>query len=331
MTTTTASAPGKAVLFGEYVVLDGATAGSMALNRRAAVTLRAHDADHSVVESPGYLDGKFRFRVESGAVSWIDPPPSPDAFGILEAAWRRFPQAEQVSITLDTRAFRDKDSGEKLGLGSSAALVTALIAALDRHASVGGAELQHLAHDVHTDFQHGSGSGIDVATSFHGGVIAYRRGEAATALSWPEGLSYQFYWSGVSAATVTQLASYRQRAVTQADGALMTSTAAVLEAFQEGAVDRLLQAFARYADALAAFDRAHGLGIFGAGHDRLAEIARAIPGCVYKPCGAGGGDVGIALAAGASALEDFERAMQGQGFRPVAAALDMDGVTVRVD
>ena len=326
MTAIMTSAPGKAVLCGEYVVLGGAVAGSMAVNRRAVVTLRPHALDYSTVYSPGYLDGEFRFRsANDGSLAWIDPPPSPDAFRLLEVAWRRRSGVGDVALTLDTRAFHDPASRSKLGLGSSAALATALVAALNRQTAQEQASVFSLAREVHGEFQHGRGSGVDVATSVHGGIIAYRPDNHVTELRWPEGLAYRLYWSGVSTDTVTQLASYRQSARPDADRQLIVATDTVLAAIRAGSSAPLISAFDAYVDALFAFDQANELGIFSAGHDKLAELARGIEGCVYKPCGAGGGDVGMALANGERALDEFTLGAQEHGFAPLDAALDVVG------
>ena len=330
MTAITTSAPGKAVLCGEYVVLGGAVAGSMAINRRAVVTLRPHTLEYSTVNSPGYLDGEFRFRSSrDGSIAWIDPPPSPDAFRLLEVAWRRGRSGvDDVALTLDTRAFHDPASRSKLGLGSSAALATALVAALNRQTAQEQASVFSLAREVHGEFQRGGGSGVDVATSAHGGVIAYRPDNDVTELRWPEGLAYRLYWSGVSADTVTQLASYRQSARPDADRRLVVATDAVLAAMRDGSRAPLISAFDAYVDVLSDFDQANELGIFSAGHDKLAELARGMEGCVYKPCGAGGGDIGMAIANGERALDEFTLAAEEYGFAPLDAVLDVVGLRV---
>ena len=90
----TASAPGKAVLSGEYAVLGAAPALSMALNRRATATIRAIEGDCHRVSAPGFLDGEFRFRVSpDGRFDWQFPPPATCAFELLEAVWRQVPAA----------------------------------------------------------------------------------------------------------------------------------------------------------------------------------------------------------------------------------------------
>ena len=129
-------------------------------------------------------------------------------------------------LALDTSAFFDTAKAErpKLGLGSSAALTVALamafIARAGQTTGHAGDEANHghwlprlLA--LHRKFQGGQGSGVDVATSLVGGLIAYQLhdgGERPTArpLAWPEGLHQRFIWSGRSASTPKFLAILRR-------------------------------------------------------------------------------------------------------------------------
>ena len=53
------SAPGKIVLCGEYVVLDGVRAIGAAVNRRAEVLVSASNTDCHVVRCPGYAEGHY--------------------------------------------------------------------------------------------------------------------------------------------------------------------------------------------------------------------------------------------------------------------------------
>jgi phosphomevalonate kinase len=50
--------------------------------------------------------------------------------------------------------------------------------------------------------------------------------------------------------------------------------------------------YGHYIEQLREFSIDHDLGIFDAGHDEIHGAASAA-NLVYKPCGAGGGDVGI--------------------------------------
>ena len=104
--TVVASAPGKIVLSGEYAVLWDAPAVSMAVNRRAVATVSPCDDAECQLSTPGF-DGLEPFRVLDALLQGERPP-------------NRF--------TLDTTAF--VDGGRKIGIGSSAALIVALAAAV---------------------------------------------------------------------------------------------------------------------------------------------------------------------------------------------------------
>ena len=82
---------------------------------------------------------------------------------------------------------------------------------------------------------------------------------------------------------------------------------------------------ALYAAALRDFDDGGGHRIFGAGHDELADLARSM-GVVYKPCGAGGGDIGVALSQDAAELDVFDGHARRCGFVPLELQLDDNGL-----
>src|SRR5690606_10501825 len=133
-----ASAPGKAVLSGEYAVLQGAPAIAMAVDCRARVTAESTAEDCHTVVSPG-LTAEARFRCnERGSIDWLDEHrngnrPNPDQV-LFEYVWRNVQAmpSENLSFTLDTRRFFDPESSLKLGFGSSSALAAALTAVLVR-------------------------------------------------------------------------------------------------------------------------------------------------------------------------------------------------------
>ncbi len=324
----TASAPGKALLSGEYAVLVGAPAISMALDRRAEVRIVRHRAGTHRLESSGYVNGCWRFRpAPNGGLEWLDETPSPDAFRLIECLWQRakIDPASPLSIAVDTKAFFG--DGGKLGIGSSAALAVAGAAALAA-ISDGQRPVYDLAADAHRAFQRGQGSGVDVATAYHGGVIEFRRDAASTALEWPRGLNYRLLSSGRSVRTTDKLAALAARVSPESDARLEAEAAKVASAWRTGRRGPLLEAFGAYVDALERFDVDRELGIFEAGHRALTALARARAGLIYKPCGAGGGDVGVALAESMQALDAFTGEAASYGFVAMDAALDPHGVLV---
>lgn len=320
MTLICSSAPGKLVLSGEYAVLDGAAAISMAVDRRAIVTVVPRDGDCHAVTAPGFSDSESLFTGESGELSW---QVGGEDFALFEQVWAATGMASQepLSFTLDTGAFRE--DGIKTGVGSSAALAVALVAAMS---AISGEDGAGVARRAHREFQGGSGSGVDIATSLAGGVIEYRiRGNAGLHVALPEGLCYAVFWSGVAADTRGKLERLQEQPATAARTALGEAAEKFAAVFREGSVPRILDELDNYMEVLRRFDADYDLGIFDAGHAHLVESAAA-HGAVYKPCGAGGGDVGIAVTAAEESLASFTDAAVALGFRRLDMNLDLQGV-----
>ncbi len=297
MSIVVASAPGKVVLSGEYAVLDGAPAICMALDRRARVTLTPCGGDRIHVSAPGYTAVEGIVRVTDGTIEWLQ---GASEFALVDAVLRTSAALPEraVSIELDSDAFRDRASGEKIGIGSSAALTVALLAALR-----GNDEVFDDAIDAHRRMQRGAGSGVDIATSVHGGLLEYRMAAAdVTALRWPEGLHYRIVWTGHAVDTRAKLAQLDKTDESKSRNDLRK--AAVVMAKAWNAATSVLGEYPAYIERLRQFSVDHGLGIFDAGHDELC-MAAADAGLVYKPCGAGGGDVGILLGRSGEQLDDF--------------------------
>jgi phosphomevalonate kinase len=317
-----ASAPGKFVLSGEYAVLDAAPAICVAVDRRASVTIEAHAGDHHIVRAPGFTKATGRFEANRGGLTWLSGTRD---FGLFEAVWnasRPAGDAGSMAISLDTEAFRDPSSGSKIGLGSSAALAAALAVAFE---SIGGAQARDAAHAGHRTFQGGAGSGVDVACSIAGGIIEYRMADRRSRLrEWPRGLHYSVMWSGVAAGTRSRLARFDQLPDSPSRRALREASSAVAAALEDGHATGVLEALGEYTRVLLRFDEAHDLGIFDSGHAALAG-QETVEGVVYKPCGAGGGDIGIALATSRASLASFEQMAARSGFTQLALGIDPRG------
>ena len=82
-----------------------------------------------------------------------------------------------------------------------------------------------------------------------------------------------------------------------------------------------------YGERLRRFGDAHDLGFYDAGHGEVATLADRHD-VVYKPCGAGGGDVGIAFAAHEDAINRMTGELASTGFVPLSLALDARGIVV---
>ena len=106
---------------------------------------------------------------------------------------------------------------------------------------------------------------------------------------------------------------------------LADASGRLADAWREPDVSDLLSLFAEYVDALSEFDIDHDLGIFDAGHAELVSLASS-RGLLYKPCGAGGGDVGIVLSDDMERLEDFVSEASSHGYRPLDLEIDENGL-----
>ncbi len=280
-------------------MLRGAPAIAMAVDRRASVTVEEGRAETVCVG----LEGRTDTRLVECVLGALDQE-RPDA-----------------RLTLDTAAF--SDGPDKLGIGSSAALAVALTTALARKDSNVEQSLA-AAHRAHRDFQQGRGSGVDVAASSAGGIIVYRMPDASTqSIAWPAGLHCVLFWTGKSASTTERVARFDASSEHPATNALCDASEELAGAWQRGRADDVLSGYVPYIDALLSFDSAHGLGVFDGGH---AGLSIAEPDFIYKPCGAGGGDVGIALSSDADRLLEFAASAAEQGVRQLDISLDPRGV-----
>lgn len=317
MTGVVASAPGKVVLSGEYAVLGGAPAVCMAVDRRAKVKVGNLDKGWNQVVAPGYSSVEGRFVSEGESIEWLQ---GEDEFRLVDAAWRTLRAFDKggLSIELDTRAFFDVPSGKKIGLGSSAALTVALVAALTQSNDV-----IESATRVHRLFQHGAGSGVDIATGVAGGLIEYRmEGASISPLRWPDGLVFRLIWTGVPASTGMKLEHLKGAGHRRSRDALAKESTSMAAAWRSAA--GVIGRFPAYIEALRRFSDQYDLGIFDAGHDKLATEAAAA-GLVYKPCGAGGGDVGILLGNSNEQLDEFVIGMDVPGCQPLDCELEING------
>ena len=121
----------------------------------------------------------------------------------VATAWAPALAGRHAEVRVDARSFLLE--GRKLGIGRSAASVTAAVAAF--LTAVGHderAEIFEAAVAAHALFQEGRGSGADVAAAAHGGVIEFRRSGgrlAVTPRTLPAGLHLLVGWTGEGAAT----------------------------------------------------------------------------------------------------------------------------------
>ncbi|HET6631382.1 MAG TPA: hypothetical protein VFG73_01580 [Rhodanobacteraceae bacterium] len=340
-----ASAPGKLVLLGEYAVLEGAPALVMAVNRRARVVLGDGVEGEYRLRATSIGIGLARCRLDArGELDWLDTDPAVAArLGVVAAvlgalaAERDAPPGFCAELDTDT-FFAGSDGSNKrakIGLGSSAALTVALAGAICAGLERDPPALEALV-GAHRRLQQGRGSGLDIAASLTGGMLAYRLTAGEPTLEqaqWPAALGSCCVWTGKSASTADflgRVAAWRVRAPrdhARLMGQLGACAATGVAATSAGDVQGLLDTVAEYARLLGELGAASGTDIVSAEHAKLATLAERC-GVAYKPCGAGGGDIGIALAGDADRLRDFRRDIEAAGFQPLDLGLDAVGLRV---
>jgi phosphomevalonate kinase len=358
----TASAPGKLVLLGEYAVLEGAPALSLAVNRRASVRIVSRNDGLCEVNAPDLdvLGAGLSIGID-GDLHWECAAVHAATLRLVDDVWRGLqreglapPPGAAFSLDLDTGGFFQTEGPYrvKLGLGSSAALTVALASALTIFAGHGEAIedrpawLRRLLR-MHGTWQGGRGSGVDIASSLAGGLIAYclseerglseeqglsaeQRAPTFEPLDWPlTGVHSLFVWSGQAVSTVDflrRLALWRESHETEYVAHMRD-----LGVLSEAAVEALKQAngadfvaiAAAYATALERFGDACGLEIFCAAQRRVAQMATKV-GVSYKPCGAGG-DFGVIFTQDAGRMARIRQDILAEGLHDVPLSVDRTG------
>ena len=343
----TASAPGKMILLGEYAVLFGAPAVVMAVDRRARVTLEQADVAGIEIHAPDVCPAAVAVRLEpGGALTWLGDDAQADRFELVTGILRGLtiagivePKAlDGVRLTLDTQAFFWSAPGQqttKLGIGSSAAL-TVTLAGVPAHWCGREAALTDRRHwfaqllGLHREFQGGSGSGIDLATSLYGGSLRFQAGAGrgvdadVRVIQWPAELERLAVWSGQSASTANflkRLYAWQANAPEIAGRRLeeLSQLAARgADAAESGNAAELLHQLRAYGQSLHELGEAAKIDIFTPEHVQIGGLASRF-GVAYKPSGAGGGDLGLAVTGEALALAEFRKALSSTSF----AALDL--------
>lgn len=318
------------MLLGEYGVLEGGPALLAAVDRRAYVSLEA--AEKYSVHAPGWLPEELFFELHPTTHRPIwGAPADGKRLALLDTVLRSMPAVAKapVRFLLDSRALFDGD--KKLGIGSSAALCVALIGAWSQHL---GQTLDLADYQVtHFGFQ-GSGSGADVAVCHQGGVIRFSRLQPIETTHLPAGLKLAFVWTGLSASTealLQQLAQYGQEHPTLYFRIMATlQDAADWAMRQADRLDDWLAALAEFVLILKAFAQQTGLPVFRSPHAELTALAER-QGVIYKPMGAGGGDLGLVATDDADALRIFCAEVAARGLKVLELALASEGLKVRTN
>jgi mevalonate kinase len=163
---TTASAPGKIILFGEHAVVSGVTAIGGAIDLRAKAVLQDLPGKVLIETEDLALQG-FSIDLLTGQ---LISSSAAHATRYVSAALREF-EAKDLSIKIES------DIPLAAGLGSSAAIVVATVAALNGHLDLGLSqeEIASTAYRIEKRVQNGRGSPMDTALASFGGYCRVTR------------------------------------------------------------------------------------------------------------------------------------------------------------
>ncbi|QGH68111.1 phosphomevalonate kinase [Pseudactinotalea sp. HY158] len=322
-------APGKLFVAGEYAVVDpGEPAVLIAVDRYLTVRL-TEATGAGRVHSGEYGPEPLRWvRSDDGPRILATGPPGDHVLAAISAIEElrhdrgRAPRYVDLEIASDL----DDPRGRKYGLGSSAAVTVAVVAALDEFYGLGLTPLERFRLALlATITVSPRASGGDVAASTFGGWIRYTSpdrdalarhraehgltatladapwaGCSITPLPPPAGLSLLVGWTGSPAATDTLVDGVRSPRPRHAPGyrlfvaqsrACVDDLVSALGAGGRGVPDVIRRA----RRLLVGLGSEAGIAIETEQLRLLCEIAES-HGAAAKSSGAGGGDCGIALA-----------------------------------
>lgn len=337
-------APGKLMIAGEYTVLRP-QGKALAVAVKQGVRVHAEptrdrwelvrdDTGVSWRDGDGEPTEALRFACEAMQLARQVFANEIANSSVAQSAWKLTTER----IDGDARSHQEgaQPLTPKMGLGSSASVVTAVTAAV--FAAYGAAlsdplvrrRILDVALSAHRHAQGERGSGYDVATSLAGGVVVWTSPYANAdyrleRLTWPDGVYALAGFTGRSASTNVLIRKTDAAIEDVTLKELSSSVEALIRSFSSCEVDVFLSAVNRCQDLLSEWDRRHQLGIMTREIIEMQSIARRC-GAVVKVSGAGGGDSVLAFSDRPDALMQTETAWRDAGFFSYPLQIANDGV-----
>jgi len=355
--TFTIFAPGKLVLIGEYAVLEGAPALVGAFNRYARVQVRPAPDDNYRLSAPTIGIHDIPLIREKNTMRLPDnlSEKQREKLKFIAAAFTVFGQMthsplpdQPFHITIDTRDFFLSLNGTKMGLGSSAAVTVGLLTALyhlsgwDINPIENKIRIFSAAIQAHRLAQGKIGSGLDIAASVFGGIIRYEMKAMLTPSSTPppkieslNGLYLIAVWSGFSASTtemVNRVFQFKKQHLTayrKIMNRLQTTSRKAVEIFFSRDFRRFLAYVSQYYRQLEELSTGSGAPIISTVHQKISEIVTKAGG-VYKPSGAGGGDLGLAFTTRKESYLQIKKTLTEHNFQIIDLQIEPEGVKLQV-
>lgn len=331
------AAPGKLVLLGEYAVLEGYPALVAAVDRYAHVTLTKNSphAGHCL-DAPDLAILSAPWRVDQqGNVEWPTLCAEKQRLlrlvsEVIREVTLRVGPPPPCHIHIDTSAFLDPQAGTKLGLGSSAAVAAALYSALTDNGLP--AALFTPVLKAHRRAQSGRGSGVDVAASLYGGFVRYVQNHLPVSVRSPQALPMLAIYTGRSASTPDFLGRFAEarrrdpKRYIEWTAQMGAVSRAGIDAFSSAEWQKLSAAVAASLELFQELGDYLQIPLLTPEHMNLTKLVGSLGG-VYKPSGAGGGDMGLALAQSLAHLEQIKSSLRAAGHQVINLQLGVPGLS----
>lgn len=316
----TASAPGKLVVVGEYVVLEGHQALGVAVDRRVNVDWVTKSAGPSSMRFVPLVNQSLSYPLGESGDSAIAPETVDWVESILQG-WAAEALHDPFSLTIDSQSLYDQQ-GHKLGLGSSAAVAVALAGIAMALAGQPIDDLPKIHHQLMALHQGAQGSGVDLAVALTGGAIRYQKALDTEQcahweeIKWPKAMAGLIVFSGRSASTPSFIRAYQAWQYQQPDqwrqtvDAMAECAHETIAALNQGDWTAFEEGFTEYGVRMGTMGGLMGQHVVTAEHHTFQTLAQTM-GVAYKPCGAGGGDVGLFLSHDPDRLSALHAALAG--------------------
>jgi mevalonate kinase len=321
----TASAPAKVILFGEHFVVYGEPAIVLAIDKRAYVKAELRSDEKLYFRSvnlnlAGFFENEF-LKIEQGNAKEAQMKFEP-LKNVVEKVLDIY--SEKVGLNIEVRSTVPVAAG----LGSSAAVATALTAAVGAllNVKMSKEDIFRISYEAEK-IVHGTPSGIDPAISTFGGTLLFQIDTGFKPLDVKADVPLVIGDTGVERSTRVQVEKVRDvrdrypRVVEPIMRAAREIVLRAIDALKGGDLETLGELM-NVNHALLC-----GLGVSDESLEWLISAARKAGAFGAKLTGAGGGGCMIALA-NKEKLEQVLEAIHGAGGKPFIAKKTDEGVRI---